>query len=154
MLGGQSVSAEFRKQLEAEMPDGFVSQNIYGTTEAGGPVPAISTPHTHDDDELQLVNEDTIITEILDPVTLKPVSPGEVGEIVVTTLCREASPVVRWRTRDLVRLSPSPFDCRSGRRACARSDASSAVATTCSRSRSSSCFPLRSRTSSLRRKER
>lgn len=116
ILGGQSVSTEFRNQLEAEMPDGFVSHNIYGTTEAGGPVLAISTPFTHGDDELQLVNEDTIITEILDPLTLKPVAPGEVGEIVITTLSREASPVVRWRTRDLVRLSAQPFDCKSGRR--------------------------------------
>ena len=116
ILGGQSVSAEFRNQLEAELPDGFMSHNIYGTTEAGGPVLAISTPHTHADDELQLINEDTILTEILDPVSLKPVAPGEVGEIVITTLCREASPVVRWRTRDLVRLSNRPFDCPSGRR--------------------------------------
>jgi phenylacetate-coenzyme A ligase PaaK-like adenylate-forming protein len=116
ILGGQSVSAEFRAQLEAEMPDGFMSQNIYGTTEAGGPILAISTPYTHAADELQLVNEDTVITEILDPQTLKPVAPGDVGEIVITTLCRQASPVVRWRTRDLVRLSPRPFDCPSGRR--------------------------------------
>ena len=116
ILGGQSVSTEFRAQLEAEMPEGFQSQNIYGTTEAGGPILAISTPYTHAADELQLVNEDTVLTEILDPHTLKPVAPGEVGEIVVTTLCREASPVVRWRTRDLVRLSKTPFDCPSGRR--------------------------------------
>ncbi|TAK49789.1 MAG: phenylacetate--CoA ligase family protein [Xanthobacteraceae bacterium] len=116
ILGGQSVSAEFRAQLEAEMPNGFMSQNIYGTTEAGGPIIAISTPHTHAADELQLINEDTVLTEILDPQTMKPVAPGEVGEIVITTLCREASPVVRWRTRDLVRLSPKPYDCPSGRR--------------------------------------
>ena len=116
ILGGQSVSAEFRAQLEAEMPAGFMAHNIYGTTEAGGPILAISTPHTHAEDELQLINEDTVITEILDPATLKPVGPGEVGEIVVTTLCREASPVVRWRTRDLVRLSAKPWDCPSGRR--------------------------------------
>lgn len=116
ILGGQSVSAEFRNQLEAELPEGFMSHNIYGTTEAGGPVLAISTPFTHPDDELQLINEDTVLTEILDPVTLRPVGPGEVGEIVITTLCREASPVVRWRTRDLVRLSDRPFDCPSGRR--------------------------------------
>ena len=116
ILGGQSVSTEFRAQLESEMPAGFMSQNIYGTTEAGGPVIAVSTPFTHASDELQLINEDTIITEILDPQTLKPVGPGEVGEMVITTLCREASPVVRWRTRDLVRLSATPFDCPSGRR--------------------------------------
>ncbi|MGO4836735.1 phenylacetate--CoA ligase family protein [Rhizobiaceae sp. 2RAB30] len=77
---------------------------------------AISTPHTHADDELQLINEDTVLTEILDPLSLKPVAPGEVGEIVITTLCRQASPVVRWRTRDLVQLSKRPFDCPSGRR--------------------------------------
>lgn len=116
ILGGQSVSAEFRAQLEAEMPEGFMSQNIYGTTEAGGPILAISTPFTHADDELQLLNEDTVIVEILDPKTMKPVSEGEVGEIVITTLRKEASPVVRWRTRDLVRLSPRPYDCPSGRR--------------------------------------
>ena len=116
ILGGQSVSAEFRAQLESEMPDGFISHNIYGTTEAGGPILAISTPYTHADDELHLLNEDTVLTEILDPVTLKPVSEGEVGEIVITTLSKQASPVVRWRTRDLVRLSARPYDCPSGRR--------------------------------------
>lgn len=116
ILGGQSVSAEFRAQLEAEMPDGFMSHNIYGTTEAGGPIIAISTPFTHAADELQLINEDTVLTEILNPETMKPVGPGEVGEVVITTLCREASPVIRWRTRDLVRLSPKPFDCPSGRK--------------------------------------
>ena len=116
ILGGQSVSAEFRAQLEAEMPDGFMSHNIYGTTEAGGPVLAISTPYTHGDDELHLLNEDTIITEILDPNTFKPVSEGEVGEIVITTIRKQASPVLRWRTRDLVRLSKNPYDCPSGRR--------------------------------------
>lgn len=116
ILGGQSVSAQFRDQLEAQMPAGFMGHNIYGTTEAGGPVLAISTPWTHADDELQLLNEDTIIVDILDPKTMKPVSDGEVGEIVITTLCKEASPVVRWRTRDLVRLSSRPYDCPSGRR--------------------------------------
>lgn len=115
ILGGQSVSAEFRAQLEAELPPGAITQNIYGSTEAGGPVLAISTPESHAADELQLVNEDTILTEILDPTTLKPVAPGEVGEIVITTLCKEASPVVRWRTRDLVKLSDAPYSCPSGR---------------------------------------
>ena len=115
ILGGQSVSAEFRAQLEAELPEAAVTQNIYGTTEAGGPVLAISTPESHAADELQLINEDTILTEILDPETHAPVAPGEVGEIVITTLCKEASPVIRWRTRDLVRLSANPYDCPSGR---------------------------------------
>lgn len=115
VFGGQSISAAFRNQLEAEMPSGFMAQNIYGTTEAGGPVIGISCPHSHEVDEMHLINEDTIITEIVDPTTMRPVAPGEVGEIVITTLEREASPVVRWRTRDLVRLSDKPYDCPCGR---------------------------------------
>lgn len=116
LFGGQSVSTAFRAQLEAEMPPGFLAHNIYGTTEAGGPILGISCPHSHLDDEMHLVNEDTVLTEILDPASLRPVAPGEVGEVVVTTLDKEASPVVRWRTRDLVRLSERPYDCPCGRR--------------------------------------
>lgn len=116
VIGGQSVSRAFRDQLEAEMPPGFMTHNTYGTTEAGGPVVATSCVHSHDGDEMHLINEDTVLTEILDPETLKPVGPGEVGEIVVTTLDKRASPVVRWRTGDLVRLSKAPYDCECGRR--------------------------------------
>ncbi len=46
---------------------------------------------------------DKFILEIIDPDTLKPVKDGEVGEMVVTTLCKEAAPLVRYRTRDLTR---------------------------------------------------
>lgn len=115
IIGGQSVSRAFREELEAEMPDGFRAYNTYGSTESGGPNVGTSCPHSHSRDEMHLINEDTILTEILDPKTLKPVGPGEVGEIVVTTLGKEASPVVRWRTRDLVRISDNPYDCECGR---------------------------------------
>lgn len=54
---------------------------------------------------------DLFIIEILDPVTLEPVEPGEVGEMVVTSLCKEASPIIRYRTRDLTRLLPGPCPC-------------------------------------------
>jgi phenylacetate-CoA ligase len=116
LFGGQSVSAAFRDELENVMPEGFVAHNIYGSTESGGPNHGISCPWSHDSDELHLINEDTILTEILDPLTLEPVAPGGTGEIVFTTMDREASPVVRWRTRDLVRLSEDPYGCRCGRR--------------------------------------
>jgi phenylacetate-CoA ligase len=116
LLGGQSVSAAFRSELEAELPEGFLAQNIYGATESGGPNLGISCPFSHDPDLMHLINDDTILSEIVDPETLEPVKPGEVGEIVITTLDKEASPVVRWRTRDLVRLADDPFGCGCGRR--------------------------------------
>ncbi len=114
-IGGQSVSRAFRQELEAQMPDGFKAYNTYGTTEAGGPNISTGCPHSHDRDEMHLLNEDSILTEILDPKTMQPVGPGEVGEIVVTTLDKKASPAVRWRTRDLVRISENPYDCECGR---------------------------------------
>lgn len=115
LFGGQSVSTTFRNEMEAMMPDGFKAHNIYGTTEAGGPILGISCEHSHAADEMHLINDDSVLTEILDPQTLEPVGPGEVGELVITTLDKEASPVVRWRTRDLVRLSKDPYGCPCGR---------------------------------------
>jgi phenylacetate-CoA ligase len=56
---------------------------------------------------------DYYILEILDPETLKPVPAGEVGEMVVTTLCKEASPLIRYRTRDLTRVIEKPCSCGS-----------------------------------------
>ena len=54
---------------------------------------------------------DYYILEILDPQTLEPVIPGELGEMVVTTLRKEAAPLIRYRTRDLTRLIPEPCPC-------------------------------------------
>jgi phenylacetate-CoA ligase len=54
---------------------------------------------------------DYYILEILDPETLDPVLPGEIGEMVVTTLCKEAAPLIRYRTRDLTRLIDHPCSC-------------------------------------------
>ena len=54
---------------------------------------------------------DNYILEIIDPETLKPVRPGEIGEMVVTTLCKEAAPLIRYRTGDLTRLIEKPCSC-------------------------------------------
>lgn len=56
---------------------------------------------------------DYYILEILDPETLQPVEPGQVGEMVVTTLRKQAAPLIRYRTRDLTRLIPEPCPCGS-----------------------------------------
>ncbi|HFC47282.1 MAG TPA: phenylacetate--CoA ligase family protein, partial [Dissulfuribacter thermophilus] len=55
--------------------------------------------------------DDYYILEILDPETLEDVEPGEVGEMVVTTLRKEATPLIRYRTRDLTRLIPGECPC-------------------------------------------
>jgi phenylacetate-CoA ligase len=57
---------------------------------------------------------DRYILEILDPVSLAPVAPGEVGEMVVTSLGKEATPLIRYRTRDLTRLLPGECPCGYG----------------------------------------
>lgn len=57
--------------------------------------------------------EDYFIVEIIDPVTLEPVPDGELGELVLTTINREAMPLLRYRTRDLTRILPG--DCPCGR---------------------------------------
>jgi len=54
---------------------------------------------------------DYYILEILDPATLEPVPTGEIGEMVVTTLCKEAAPLIRYRTRDLTRAIDHPCSC-------------------------------------------
>jgi phenylacetate-CoA ligase len=54
---------------------------------------------------------DYYILEILDPATLEAAAPGEIGEMVVTTLCKEAAPLIRYRTRDLTRMIDQPCSC-------------------------------------------
>ena len=54
---------------------------------------------------------DYYILELLDPLTLQPVAPGEIGEMVFTTLCKEGAPLIRYRSRDLTRLVPGDCPC-------------------------------------------
>lgn len=60
------------------------------------------------------VMEDAFIPEIIDPTTLAPVPPGQVGELILTTLLRVASPQIRYRTGDHVRARPDPGPCECG----------------------------------------
>jgi phenylacetate-CoA ligase len=57
------------------------------------------------------VAEDHFLPEIVDPRTLAPLPPGQVGELVFTTLTKEALPVVRYRTRDITSIDPTPCAC-------------------------------------------
>ncbi|EHJ48586.1 Phenylacetate--CoA ligase [Solidesulfovibrio carbinoliphilus subsp. oakridgensis] len=83
------------------------SYDITGMTELYGPGSGLECA-AHDGIHYWA---DLFILEVLDPVTLAPVAPGEVGEMVVTSLCKEAAPLIRYRTRDLTRLLPDPCPC-------------------------------------------
>jgi phenylacetate-CoA ligase len=57
------------------------------------------------------INEDHFIPEIIDPETLEPVVPGEIGELVFSTVTKEGMPIIRYRTRDLTRLNYEKCAC-------------------------------------------
>ena len=57
------------------------------------------------------IAEDSFIVECINPDTLEPVAPEEEGELVFTSLCKEAMPIIRYRTRDIASLNPEPCAC-------------------------------------------
>src|SRR5574338_1103946 len=77
--------------------------DVYGLSEVLGP--GVSAESVETKDGLH-VWEDHFFPEIVDPETLEPLADGEEGELVLTSLTKEAMPVVRYRTRDLTRLLP------------------------------------------------
>ena len=97
-IGAEPHSEEQRRRIEDMM--GVKAYNSFGMSEMCGPGVGF---------ECQEQNglhfwEDYYIVEIVDPETLEPMPDGEVGELVLTSLCREAMPLLRYRTRDLTRV--------------------------------------------------
>ncbi len=97
-IGAEPHSEEQRKRIEDML--GVKAYNSFGMSEMCGPGVGF---------ECQEQNglhfwEDYYIVEIVDPETLEPVPDGEIGELVLTTLNREAMPLLRYRTRDLTRV--------------------------------------------------
>jgi phenylacetate-CoA ligase len=118
--GAEPYSEDTRKRIEALLD--IDVYNSYGLSEMNGPGVAF---------ECQCKNglhlwEDGYIAEIIDPETLEPVRDGETGELVLTILCREATPILRYRTRDLTGFYTEPCPCgrthRRIRRITGRSD--------------------------------
>ena len=103
--GAEAFSDQFRKNLEDKL--GYKVYDVYGLTEVMGPGVAMEC----DEQNGLHVAEDHFYVEILDPETHEPVPDGEWGELVITTLTKEASPVVRYRTRDITRLIPGECAC-------------------------------------------
>ncbi len=106
IFGAEPHTPKMRKYIEEtlNLEDTF---DIPGMTEMYGPGTGLECK-AHEGIHYWA---DLFIIEILDPSTLKPVAPGEVGEMVVTSLCKEAVPLIRYRTRDLTRFIPGKCSC-------------------------------------------
>ena len=105
ILGAEPCSEATRAEIEQKM--GIQFYDIYGLSEVMGPGIACECEKQHG----LHVCEDQFIIEILDPKTLQPVPDGEWGEVVFTTLCKECSPLVRYRTRDISRILVGECEC-------------------------------------------
>jgi phenylacetate-CoA ligase len=101
IFGAEPWTDEMRHTIEARTR--LRAVDIYGLSEVMGP--GVSQEAAATQDGLH-VWEDHFLPEIVDPVTLEPLPDGEEGELVFTSLTKQATPVVRYRTRDLTRLLP------------------------------------------------
>lgn len=106
-IGAEPHSEEQRKRIEELL--GVKAYNCFGMSEMNGPGVAFECKEQNG----LHIWEDYVIAEIVNPVTLEPVPDGEVGELVLTTINREAMPLLRYRTRDLTCFLPG--DCPCGR---------------------------------------
>ena len=107
-IGAEPHSEEQRKKIEKML--GVKAYNSFGMSEMCGPGVGFECKEQNG---LHFW-EDYYIVEIVDPETLEPVPDGEIGELVLTTINREAMPLLRYRTRDLTRVLG--YDCPCGRK--------------------------------------
>lgn len=108
IYGSERSSVSMRQKI-SELFGGAELFDITGLTELYGPGTGIECP---DHDCIHYWG-DYYILEIIDPETLQPVADGEWGEMVVTTLCKEGAPLIRYRTRDITRIIPESCTCGS-----------------------------------------
>lgn len=101
IFGAEPWTAELRRAVEERM--GITALDIYGLSEIMGPGVAMECAETKDG---PTVWEDHFYPEIIDPATGAVLPDGEYGELVFTSLSKEALPMIRYRTRDLTRLLP------------------------------------------------
>lgn len=107
LFGSEACTHEMRQELEERW--GILVTDNYGLSEVMG-------PGVSGECEFQNgmhIAEDHFIVEIIDPETGEPKDFGEEGEVVITTLTKEALPIIRYRTRDISAINPEP--CRCGR---------------------------------------
>jgi len=111
LFGAEPWSERMREEIQEGL--GIIATDNYGLSEIIGPGVAgecLERKGMH-------IAEDHFLVEVVDPETLAPVPEGEQGELVITTLTKEAFPMIRYRTRDLTRILPGRCPCgRTGRR--------------------------------------
>ena len=105
IIGAEPHSEEQRRRIEDML--GVKAYNSFGMSEMCGPGVAFECQEQNG----LHIWEDYYIVEIINPDTLEPVPEGEVGELVLTTINREAMPLLRYRTRDLTRILPGECPC-------------------------------------------
>ena len=107
IFGSERWGEAMRRRIEASL--GIETYDIYGLTELYGPGAGIECSE-HDGIHYW---SDHFVIEVIDPASLTPVPDGTEGELVVTTLRKEATPLLRYRTRDLSRILPGHCRCGS-----------------------------------------
>ncbi|MBP5343259.1 phenylacetate--CoA ligase [bacterium] len=105
VLGAEPWGEEMRKQIESKLS--IKAYDIYGLSEILGPGVSYECECQHG----LHINEDMFIAEIIDPITLEVLPDGEVGELVFSTITKEAFPVLRYRTHDLCRILTGTCKC-------------------------------------------
>lgn len=105
IIGAEPHTEAQRRRIEEML--GVKAYNSFGMSEMCGPGVAFECKEQNG----LHIWEDYYLVEIIDPETLQPVKEGEVGELVLTTLNREAMPLLRYRTRDLTRILPGECPC-------------------------------------------
>jgi phenylacetate-CoA ligase len=105
VLGAEPWSEGMRARIEEAWGSGFTAADIYGLSEVIGPGVAMESPLATG---AMYVFDDHFYPEIVDPETGDPVDAGDEGELVITTLTKQAQPVIRYRTRDLTRFVDEP----------------------------------------------
>ncbi len=105
LFGAEPWSEQMRQEIQEKL--GIVATDNYGLSEIIGP--GVSG-ECREQNGLH-INEDHFLVEVVDPETLRPMPDGETGELVITTLTKEAFPMIRYRTRDLTSILPGHCPC-------------------------------------------
>ncbi|MFO8113715.1 MAG: phenylacetate--CoA ligase [Desulfosalsimonadaceae bacterium] len=106
IFGAEPWSENMRKEIEDKL--NLKAVDIYGLSEVIGPGVSVEC---HEAQKGLHLFEDHFIPEIIDPETGEPLPYGETGELVITSITKEAFPVIRYRTRDITSLNPDPCIC-------------------------------------------